>query len=841
MPKQITKIVLILIIALITSCNAVKRVGENDYLLNKNTIYVNDKKTKNQELYSYLVQRPNQKTLTLPFALYIYNWSNPDFEKTFDEWTLNNPKKSNFFDKYFSNKQTKAVFNFNRGFNNWLRKNGDPPIILNDKKTEKSLNSLKKYFRNKGFWDVEVEHYQNKNNNKRATIDYLIKTDQPYFLDSIKTKISSNALDSIYRKHKKKTYIKEGEQYNFANFILEQKRLTHLYRNSGIYRFNKNYIKYDADSSKTHHKIDIELKISDQILEDGDSIYTKPFQVQKVKNINIYTDYSFNTKDEPYLDSVFYKGYTFWAHKKLKFNPKYFINAIGVTPNSIYKDDERKLTRDYLNDLKIFRSPITIEYAENGEEPLTSNIFLTPLKKFGIATELEATHSNIKPFGILGKFAFIDRNIFKGAEIFELAFQGSFLNLSEDTANPEFNFFGFTAWEIGASTSLKIPRIFFPLKTSKLIPKAMRPKTDISISTSFQKNIGLDRQNITGNISYFWKNPNNKVKHQFDLINVQYINNLNTFSYFNIFGSELNKLKIVAQTITDPINMDTDGNITNELAYIDFVLNPFNGFEATNNSEFQSVQRVKERRNIITEDILVPTISYTYIYSNKENINDNHFSSFRGKIVSAGSLTSSLIKNNGEGRSELFDLPIAQYIKSEFEYKKYWDLGRNNHLVFRSFIGAAIPFGNSTEIPFSRSYRAGGSNDIRAWKTFDLGPGTSLSNLEFNIGSLKTVTNFEYRFKFINNFYAALFVDAGNVWDITNSELTSSKAKFKGFSSLEDIAVGSGFGMRYDFSFLIFRVDVGFKTYEPYLEDNKWFQHYNFKNEVFNFGINYPF
>lgn len=839
--KQFTKIVLILIVVLQSSCNAVKRVKDNEYLLKKNIIYVNDKKTKNLDLYSYLVQRPNQKTLGLPIALYVYNWSNPNFEKTFEEWIKNHPKKSNFFDKGFSKKQTKAVYNFNKGFNNWFKKSGEAPIVISTRKSKKSLKSLKNYFINKGFFNVEISFKENKNDDKKVTVDYVIKTNKPYFLDTIKANISSKVLDSIYKLNLQNSFLKKGEQYDYDNFKLEQKRLTSIFRNSGVYEFNENYIKYDADSS--NYKVKIDVIIPNQRIAEGDSTYRKPFRIQKVSKVNIYTDYSFNTKDQPYLDSANYKGYTFWAHKKLKYNLKYFVNSLSITPNKIYKDTDRNLTRKYLRDLKIFRSPIGIEYSENKDGSLTANISLTPIKKYGIDLNAEVIHSNIKPFGLLGKFAFVDRNIFKGSEIFELSFQGSFLNLAEDASNPDFNFFGFTAFEFGVASSLKIPRIFFPINTNGIITKEMRPKTNISISSSFQKNIGLDRQNITGNIGYSWQNKNDKVTHQFDLSNIQYINNLNPNSYFNIFNSELTKLENVSQTIIDPVNMDSDGNITNALGYINYVLSPFNGFESSNPEDFLSVQRVKERRNIITEDLLVPISSYTFTFNNKDkdNINDNNFSYFRGKFISAGSLTSAFIKKNEQGRKELFDLPIAQYVKTELEYKKYWDLGRNNHLVFRSFLGAAVPFGNSDEIPFSRSYRAGGSNDIRAWQTFDLGPGSSQSNLEFNIGNLKMVSNFEYRFKFINNFYAALFIDAGNVWDLTDSKLTNKESKFKGFSSLEEIAIGSGFGMRYDFSFLIFRIDVGFKTYEPYLKSNRWFSHYNFKNEVFNFGINYPF
>ncbi|MGA9269385.1 MAG: BamA/TamA family outer membrane protein, partial [Lutimonas sp.] len=197
---------------------------------------------------------------------------------------------------------------------------------------------------------------------------------------------------------------------------------------------------------------------------------------------------------------------------------------------------------------------------------------------------------------------------------------------------------------------------------------------------------------------------------------------------------------------------------------------------------------------------------------------------------------------NADGESVLFDVPVAQYFKTEFEYKKYWELRSENILVFRTFVGAAFPYGNSDNVPFSRSYSAGGSNEMRAWRTFDLGPGAELNNLEYNVATFKMVANLEYRFQLTNKFYSALFVDAGNIWDITDSNLVTEEGKLKSFEDLKNTAVGSGLGIRYDFSFLVFRFDVGFKTYEPYLpSSNKWFVNYNFGNAVYNIGINYPF
>lgn len=815
---------------------------DDEYLLKENTIVVNNKEVShyNMVLYSYIYQRPNTKALGItPIGLHYYNRADPDFEKSYEQYVENHPNTKRFITAVFSKKQLKKVYDFNVAKHNSYRKNGQAPVIVNEKKTEKSIKSLKKYYENKGFFDVEVSAKE-ITKRKKKTVEYNVTTNNSYFLDSIKTDIATAKLAQIYKQNNNQSYLKKGAQFDGDNFVKEQLRLTKIFREAGFYYFNKDYIHYEIDmrDSTSYHK-KVVLKIDNQFIDYGDSISVKPFKVQHVKNINIYTDYSFNTKDLTYKDSTTYKGYTFYSHKKLDFSPKYLSNAIAIMPNGIYKDSERILTRQYLNDLKVFKSPINIKYEKVDDENLNVNIYLTPLKKMGLNMQMDLTHANIKPFGILGKFAFVNRNIFRGSEIFELGFQGSFLNVAEEASDPDFNFFGLTSYEFGGNASFKIPRILFPVNTQKLIPKRMRPSTNFGVSTSFQKNIGLDRQNISGNISYHWQ-KGTKLKHQFDLLNVQYINNINSGNYFEVFGSERRKLSTVTQTIIDPANMDSNGQITNINGYINHVLNPLNNYAITHFDEFKRVQQVKERQNIITEDLLVPVISYAFTYNTKKGLKDNSFEFIRAKIASAGSLTSAFTKANDEGRKELFGLPIAQYVKAEFEFKKYWDLYNSNQVVFRSFIGAAVPFGNSKEIPFSRSYRAGGSNDIRAWRTFDLGPGSSDSNLDFNIGNLKFVGNFEYRFKLLNNIYGAAFIDAGNVWDISKSNLTSNEAKFSGFESLKDIAIGSGFGIRYDFSFLIFRADLGFKTYEPYL-DKKWFRNYNVSHSVLNFGINYPF
>jgi outer membrane protein assembly factor BamA len=594
-----------------------------------------------------------------------------------------------------------------------------------------------------------------------------------------------------------------------------------------------------TDSIKGDYQKDVLLKIPDRIVRVGDSAYKTPYKVQNVTKINIYTDFSIKNRGHKFRDSVSYEGYNFYSYGKLKSKPKHLVNSLFITPNSYFKDAERTLTRNHLRNLKVFSSSVEINYTENPDESLTADIYLTPLKKYSIGFDLDATTSNIKPFGILGKTSVTGRNLFKGSEIVQLSFQGSFLN-AVDAANKSSSFFN--AWELLAGASIKFPRIIFPFNTSTIIPKHMAPHTNMDASVSFQKNIGLDRQNITGGIGYTWKSSKT-TGHRFDLFNLQYIKNQNTDNYFYIYDSEYQKLNDVSQDLTGnelPENtVDNFDAIKKEMD--DFLDDPDN--QTKYPDEYDIVSDVNERYDILTEDIMVPVIAYSLIYNSRKNIDDNNFSYFTSRFVSSGALSTLVSPNkNDQGQKLMFGLPIAQFFKVEFEYKKYWELKKDNILVFRGFVGAAFPYGNSTNVPFSRSYSAGGSNEIRAWRTFDLGPGGEKTNLEYNVSTFKLIGNLEYRFKVTNKIYSALFIDAGNIWDITDSNLVSEEGKLKSFSSLKNTAVGSGIGLRYNFGFLVFRFDTGFKTYEPYLsQENKWFVNYNFGNAVYNIGINYPF
>jgi outer membrane protein assembly factor BamA len=329
-----------------------------------------------------------------------------------------------------------------------------------------------------------------------------------------------------------------------------------------------------------------------------------------------------------------------------------------------------------------------------------------------------------------------------------------------------------------------------------------------------------------------------------DLFNIQYVRNLNPDNYFGVYQNSYDELNAISKDI-DYNNGENLTYPTETDMFINEVLSGNTSIQP-GSTEYNQVYSINERKIRLTENNLIFASNFNYTRDNRENLYDETFSIFRVKVEFAGNLFSAIskignLKKNDAGQYEIFNVAYSQYVKTEFDYIKHWDLGKKNVLAIRSFAGIAIPYGNSTNIPFSKSFFAGGTNDNRAWVAYSLGPGSLDSNNEFNEANLKLAFNIEHRFNIFDKFNGALFIDTGNIWNVLD-DITDPQANFTNFSSLKDIAIGSGFGLRYDFGFAVFRFDIGFKTYDPsYPENDRWFKDYNFSNAVYNIGINYPF
>ncbi|QQY82176.1 BamA/TamA family outer membrane protein [Tamlana sp. s12] len=841
MKKQHFKIfMLVLFTGQFFSCDTVKRVNEGELLLTENEVFVNDKKDNSETVENLLYQHPNRKALGVPLRLHLYNTARPNRDSLFEAWLDKNPKRRERLKIMYSQKQVDNLKKSALSFNNWLKETGEAPVIVSEAKSKKSTNRLEAYYINHGWFNAKAEYNVIKKDDKRAEIKYNVNTGTPFIIDSISETIKSPKVKSLYDRYKSESFIKSNEQYQTANFDEERKRISTSLRNSGVYHFNQDYITFEIDTIGTNKKVNVGLTIQDRSIRDHDSIIRQPFDVYTIRDVNVITDYSYENRGKPFQDSTSFNGYKFYSYNKMRHSPKAIADAIFIKPGDVFRDRDMINTYRHLKELRTFRYP-NIEVTERLDNTITDTILLTPLKRFSLGFSTDVSTSNIQTLGFSLNPSLLMRNIFRGAETLEIAGKGS-IGSSKDKNNPNDAFFDIV--EYGVDLRLTIPRFFSPFYTKHLIPKYMSPTTNISLAMTSQTNIGLDKQTFGGVFNYNWV-PNKTVTNRVDVFNMQYVQNLNVDAYFDVYQNSYESLNEIAHEV-DYIPPDQNLEIPDGANdFIDYATSvpPPSEFS---NSQLTTVNSISERKDRLTENNLIFSSSWSVIVNERTSLFDEDYYILRFKLEPAGNLLSlgagllNLDKDD-EGRYKLFDVAYSQFIKTEIEYTKHWDLGKKNVLAFRSFLGIAIPYGNSNSIPFSRSFFAGGPNDNRAWTAYSLGPGSSQTTDEFNEANLKLAFNAEQRFHILENFYGAVFVDVGNIWNVLDN-VTDEGATFTGFKSLEDLAVGSGFGLRYDFSFFVFRFDVGFKTHDPsYNKKNRWFNDFNFSNAVYNIGINYPF
>ena len=853
MTRSITKISLIILTGLILfGCNTTKKVPTGKSLLTNNDIFIDGKKTTSEEVSNQLYQKQNSKLLGYHFRLNIFNLAKDKTDSLYKAKFVNNPKKYNRKVKWLSKKQVKRLGEsfYYSGINEFLKKTGEAPVIIDTASTRKSLKRLKSYYFNRGYFDASSKYTIDSVGKKKVKLRYDINLGKPYTLDSINSYITSPPLDSIYQLRKNNSILKSKKQYAKTSFDEERARITEDFRNNGAFRFQQNNINFNIDTIVKSHLANIDVLINDENIRIDDTMRTVPFKLYKISKVNIFTDHSPANPNAKINDTTVYKDFNLFSSNKLKYRPKSITDGVFIVKGSYFSDTKTSLTSRYLSNLKVFTYPL-IQYIEdnNEENGLIANIYLTPRKKYTFGFSTDFTHSNILDIGVEGSTTFSIRNIFNGAETFEIALRGN-IGSSRDVANPNDNFFNVA--EIGVDARLNFPRLFLPFKTDKIVPKSMIPFTTISVGYSKQTNIGLDKQNFTSALTYNWT-PKKNTNVRFDLLNIQFVKNLNSQNYFNVYASSYDALNEQAQTYNTNPDYVNGGDVTQDNLIIESGTNGFindvlgpNPVVFPSAQDFNVIRSIAERRRRLTENNLIFATSFSYSKTSKKDLTDNEFYTFRGKVESAGNLLSLLSRSSSQfqtadGSSALFGVTYSQYLKTEFEFIKHWDFSRKKVLATRAFFGIAIPYGNSNSVPFSRSYFAGGSNDIRAWQSYGLGPGSSGAVNDFNEANMKISVSTEFRFNIFQQLFGALFIDAGNIWNVSDI-VTDPKAVFSGLESLEDTAVGTGFGARYDFNFFVVRLDLGFKTYNPANADGeKWFKEMRFDKSVVNIGINYPF
>jgi outer membrane protein assembly factor BamA len=692
-------------------------------------------------------------------------------------------------------------------FKKWVKEAiGEEPILLDTNLTFKSREQVKILFQNNGYFNASVID-STVYKRKKARVYYKIKSGEPYKIRNIKYEIKDPSIRELILDDPTPSLIASGK--NFSNTLLQNElnRVSVRLRNLGYFNFSAQYIYFDIDSSLNSNQVDLWMVVTNPQTRVKDSVQTIEREIHQksyVKEIFVEVDYdpilttSNNEKDTTYIENM-----VFISRGKLQYsqNAKHLVEHIFIKKDSLYSQENFDLTYRRLSDLGIFRfinirSEILEFNPSDSLVPLRCYILLSPQPRQEFKAEAEGTN-NGGNFGIAGNLVYRNKNIFKGAETFTFKIKGGLeiqQNFGDTTYEATQQLALFNAYEIGPEFTLTFPRGLWPFNITNP-KKVSNPSTSISASFNTQNRPEYYRQLV--NLSYF------------------YTKKTTPYNRFYFYPAEINYLNVKLDPAFQ-LQLEKLQDPTIILGY---------------SNQFIADGRI------------------SYLFNNQELGNRNKYFFFRANLEFAGNSIYLAKRIGGENiidtlPSELFNVKFAQYFRPDFDLRFYKPVNFSNALaVFRIAMGFGLAYGNSIKLPFEKSFYAGGPNDIRAWRTRNLGPGSNTKEDYFErFGDLKITTNLEYRFDIYRKLKGATFIDAGNIW-LWKSFNNSTIGVFNTNTFMDQIAIGAGVGIRFDFTFFILRLDGAIQVRDPKQKlDERWvLGSKSFSDITYNFGIGYPF
>jgi len=708
------------------------------------------------------------------------------------------------------NRKILGVFRFHLGvynfaalgketrFKRWLKNTvGEEPVIQDTLLTNKSALQLKQFLNNKGYFQSEVTD-STVYRKKKASVTYSIKLNEPYIIQDLDYIIEDPQVKMFLSIDTIHSHVKANQVFDQDKLEAERERITKLLKNLGYYNFYKEYIYFEADTNQRTRRVDLDLVIKNPAINAGDTSEASGHQRFYINNI--YVTLNYNPKGSPVApDTLVYNDYYFLTKGPLAFKPSLISQNCFVKKGDLYQVVNVDDTYKKFGDLKVFKL-INISFAENktltNQNLLDCSINLSPIPKQSFTVETEGTHRSGN-LGIAGNLVYQNKNAFRGAELFEIRLKGG-LEAQQLVSNSEDKvetFLPFNTVEIGPEFNLYFPKFLLPFKLRK-ISKRANPKTNFTAAYNFQRRPDYTRTIANVSLGYFWKETQYK-RHTISPIDINLV--------------KVNK----SATFEQRLNESGDFLIQNSYS-----------------------------------DQLITSSKWNYVYNDQGAKQKSAFTFFRSNLELAGNTLSSLnnffnYASDTLGKHEIFNIKYAQYIRADIDYRKYFNLNEISTLVTRMAVGIGAPYGNSQVLPFIKSFYGGGANDIRAWRARSLGPGAlpdSLRSQFEQIGDIKFIGNIEYRFDIYKLLKAALFYDIGNVWLLREDEKRPG-GKFELNKFYNELAMGTGVGLRFDFSFFIIRLDSSIPVKNPaYPEGFRWvIKHPQIKDLNFNLGIGYPF
>ncbi|AZA54820.1 BamA/TamA family outer membrane protein [Chryseobacterium sp. G0201] len=844
-------------VGLLYACSTTKKVPDGEYLLTQNNFEFEDKKELfDGELKNYVQQKPNKKQfLFMPLSLWLYNAANPKYDTILNEYMTypnemrDQKLRDSLFIKYNMKSSVGKSLLIDRLYHNW----GSPPIILDQTKTEKSAQSIEKRLTYRGYWDAEVKFKHALDSaSKKAAVTYFITHKEPSLIKEYYYNIPDPKVKNIYQQKIHETLIRSGKILDQTVLEKEVTRINDIMREYGYYKFNNlnDEVYFVADSLKSRKQIPLTLEIH------KDSIDT-PYKVATIGNIDVAIvdeagDYLKNTKKDSLRGIRFHKVND-------EYKTRSIWRSIIVGSKQVYDQKKLDLTKRNLlsmNNFSIIKAKDSLRRG-GGTSPNDSIVdviyLLKPLPKYELKLGTDINYSQLLNLGVSPSVDLTTRNVFNGAENLSTSLSGTFgsIRSTKDISKRVL------AYEISAQASLNFPRLLLPFDYYKFLPKRYSPTSSIVLGAAVQNNIGLGRVNFNTGLNYF-ATVNDKVSHRLTLFNTQLSLTKNKDAYYDYFvndgiirdevfnnyfqsrpmvGQEYASGQLTSDEVSEKILKDQEYRGTLDQAGADRLI------------AFTGTLINKDRQ---TQDVIISSMIYNFVYNEIGKKDYPNAFYFNGKVEFAGNILSIFNQKRNDGgivtspERTIFGIPYAQFVKFDFDVRKYFKFSNNQTLVLRQFIGLGIPYGNSSSMPVIRSYFNGGSNDIRAWVAYGgLGPSDSQVDERvrtYMTDNVKLTTNIEYRIPFNEMYEGAIFTDIGNTWSLRNqNDGYGDEFKFNKF--LGQMGVGSGFGLRVNVAYITLRLDFAYKIYDPNKPDGDRWRIKDFQpfKPTLNIAFGYPF
>ncbi len=704
---------------------------------------------------------------------------------------------------------------------------GEPPVLLDTSIMNRSTQQLEKYLDNKGYFRSDVydsigypslfkNHILKKSPDslnifgkpkKKVIVYYIATPAHVYTIRNIKWNVSDSVMTDDIFADSVGCLIQSGENYDLDVFEAERDRIVNAGRNRGYFTFTRDNVIFKADSTVGNHDVNVTITIRKNRQAINDSEFTEiAHKKYYVRNITVKTIYDAKQlkNDEVKYDTLMQEGIAFLRNtereSELRFRPKVFTERIFFRDDSLYRQEKFDQTYNQITSLRVFRQVVIEPTTAEGND-LDVEILLFAIPKQNFTAQVEGTNTG-GYLGIGGSFAYQNNNLDRGAELLEFRVKGGteaqqpLAQTTQSTAGDQITF---NTIEFGAELSLNIPRAYFPFSLLK-INRAEGRRTIFSTSFNYQRRVDFDRALLNLSYGYQFKRGD--------------------WTRIGIYPIELNVVGVNPREGLE--NLLANGDILLRYRFTDHLINDLRISFIHNQSANNKKTEKQQWKPYLKFDAEMSGFG-TYQIMKALDAPKDTFGSY-----------------------QIAGIPFSHYLRFFVDMRAYKDFGDHQMFVARLALGTGLPQKNFRTLPLEKSFYGGGANGIRAWEARSLGPGSRNVGAEeqfAQFGEVQIEYNVELRFRITKSLFGALFADGGNIWLLPNAYQAEEDAKFRFNSFYKDLAFGPGFGLRYDLSFFIVRLDWGFKMRDPAKPfGDRWWQFGDGPMPSnLNFGIGYPF